>query len=156
MVEPTNNQHANQNGILAGARGHDPTPIPWWLGLVVAVGAILMVVGAVLALVRPGMLASPQDQINGAVHVYAGYVASRNLAIGLLLLVTLGLHMRGALSSLMVLYALIQFIDVAIDCFEGRWPIVPGILVLGLLFLFGSSRVAGYPFWKLEGWRSTR
>ncbi len=156
MVQDEIVQDANDEGVLPGSSGRIDRPIPWWLCAIVAVGAVLMVVGAVLALVRPGMLASPHDEINGAVHIYAGYVASRNLAIGLLLLATLILRFRGALSSLMVLYAFIQFIDVGIDCLEGRWVIIPGILILGLAFLFGSSRVAGYPFWKLERWKNGR
>jgi len=156
MVQDAMVHDANDDTVLPGSSGRIDGPIPWWLCAIVAAGAVLMVVGAVLALVRPGMLASPHDEINGAVHIYAGYVASRNLAIGLLLLAALSLRIRGALSSLMVLFAFIQFIDVGIDCLEGRWAIIPAILILGLAFLFGSSRVAGYPFWKLERWKNAR
>ncbi len=44
-----------------------------------------MAAGGVIALVNPAMLASPHDQINGAIHIYAGYLASRNLCIAAVL-----------------------------------------------------------------------
>jgi hypothetical protein len=58
--------------------------IPWWIRLVVPLGAILMATGAILALANPAMLVSPGDEINGAVPIYAGYLASRNIAIAIM------------------------------------------------------------------------
>ena len=135
--------------------GVAPTPtatIPGWLRTVVILGALLMAAGAVLALVHPAMLVSPHDEINGAVHIYAGYLASRNLAMAVLLIVLLSLSAKRALSNLMVLVALIQLLDACIDCAEARWPIVPGVLFLGLIFLFGAARLSSYPVWKPEFW----
>jgi hypothetical protein len=127
-------------------------PLPWWIFLVVVVGALLMVAGGVIALVRPGMLVSPHDDINGAVHIYAGYLVSRNLALATMLLAMLTLRARGALSNLMVLTALIQFLDAGIDCLEGRWAVVPGVLIFGLIFFLGAARISGFPFWKRRAW----
>jgi hypothetical protein len=135
--------------------GVAPTPtatIPGWLRAVVIFGALLMAVGAVLALVHPAMLVSPHDEINGAVHIYAGYLASRNLAMAILLIVLLSLSAKRALSNLMVLVALIQLLDACIDCAEARWPIVPGVLILGLIFLFAAAKLSSYPVWKPEFW----
>lgn len=142
--------------LLTSALRSGHVSVPWWLSAIVVVGSVLMIAGALLALFRPAMMVSPHDEINGAVHIYAGYLASRNLALGLMLLVALSWRAWGALSSLMVLYAFIQLLDASIDCMEGRWAIVPGILVLGLVFLIGSSRVPGHPFWRLEAWRRAR
>ena len=51
-------------------------PLPKWLPLIVVPGALLLAIGAGIALVNPAMLASPGVAINGAVHVYAGYLVA--------------------------------------------------------------------------------
>ena len=126
---------------------------PWWVTVAVILGALLMLSGGVIAIVRPVMLVSPHDEINGAVHVYAGYLASRNIALAIMLLVMLSLRAKIALSNLMVLTAFIQLLDAGIDCVEGRWPIVPGVLVFGVVFLLGAARLHEYPFWGAEAWQ---
>ena len=135
--------------------GVAPTPtaaIPGWLRTVVILGALLMAIGAVLAVIHPAMLVSPHDEINGAVHIYAGYLASRNLAMAILLIVLLSLSAKRALSNLMFLVALIQLLDACIDCAEARWPIIPGVLILGLIFLFAAAKLSSDPVWKPEFW----
>jgi hypothetical protein len=118
----------------------------------VLVGALLIAAGGVIALVNPAMLVSPQDQISGAVHIYAGYLASRNLCIAALLLVLMAMRKIRALGNLLVLAAFIQMADAILDAVEGRWPIVPGVFVLGLLLFFAAARLSGYAFWKTEAW----
>jgi hypothetical protein len=127
-------------------------PLPWWIFLAVVLGALLMAAGGVIALVRPGMLVSPHDEINGAVRVYAGYLVSRNLAMATMLFAMLTLRARGALSNLMVLTAFIQFLDAGIDCMEGRWAVVPGVVIFGLIFFVGAAQVSGFPFWRRKAW----
>jgi hypothetical protein len=129
------------------------TPLPWWLLALVTLGSILMIAGGLIALFRPEMLLSPHQEITQAVHVYAGYLVSRNLALGLMLLAALSPRARGSLSTLTVLYASIQFLDAVTDCVEGRWAIVPGVVLLGLLFLIGAARVSGYPFRNPKAWQ---
>lgn len=126
------------------------TPIPWWLRAIVILGAVLLAIGALLALFQPAMLVSPNDEINGAVHIYAGYFASRNLALAIMLVALLSLTAKHALSNMMALVALVQLLDAAIDCVEGRWILVPGVVLLGLLFLIGAVRLTGYPFWQSQ------
>ena len=99
------------------------------------------------------MLTSPGIAINGAVHVYAGYLVARNLALALLLLITLTMGARRPLSTLMVLTALIQLLDAAMDIVEGRWPVIPGVVVFAALFLFGAARITGAPVWRAAAWR---
>lgn len=123
---------------------------PRWVAPIVIPGALLLATGAVIALVNPAMLAA--GEINGSVHVYAGYLAARNLALALLLVVTLGMGARRPLSTLMVLTAVIQLFDAIMNCIEGRWPLIPGILIFAVAFLFGASRATGYPFWSLAAW----
>lgn len=129
------------------------SPFPRWLPLIVVPGALLLAAGAIIALVNPAMLASPGIEINGAVHVYAGYLVARNLALALLLLVTLSMGARRPLSTLMVLTAAIQILDAVMDAVEGRWPLIPGVLVIGALFLFGAARITGSAIWKANAWR---
>jgi hypothetical protein len=130
-----------------------PPETPWWVTVAVILGALLMLAGGVIAIVRPVMLVSPHDEINGAVHIYAGYLASRNIALAIMLLLMLSFRARIALSNLMVLTAFIQLLDAGIDCVEGRWPIVPGVLVLGGVFLLAANRLRGIPFWRTEAWQ---
>ena len=53
-----------------------------------------------------------------------------------------------ALSVVMVLTALVQILDAAIDCFERRWTLVPGVLILGVLLFVGASRISPAAFAK--------
>jgi hypothetical protein len=127
--------------------------IPWWVRLIVVLGAVLTTVGAIIALVPPAMLVSPHDEINGAVRIYAGYLAARNLAIALMLACLLLVGAKRPLSHLMVLIALIQVLDACIDALEGRWMVVPGVLLFCVIFLIGAARLSeGSPFWKTETW----
>ncbi len=128
-------------------------PLPKWLPLIVVPGALLMAIGAVIAVTNPAMLASPGGAINGAVHVYAGYLVARNLALALLLIVTLSIGARRSLSTLMLLTAVIQIFDAMIDAVEARWPLIPGVVVFAALFLFGAARLTGSPIWKSNAWR---
>jgi hypothetical protein len=129
------------------------SPLPLWLSVVVMIGALLMAAGGVIALIRPAMLVSPGAEIGNAAHVYAGYLVSRNLALAIMLLVALKMRSPALLSGLMLLTAFIQLIDAGMDSLEGRWTLVPGVLIYGIVFLFGAARLSGQPFWKASAWR---
>lgn len=149
MIETRNDSVAGAP-ILAGGEG---SRWPVWIYLVVGLGACLMIMGAVIALVNPAMLASGGGEINFAVHVYAGYLVARNLALAAMLMIMLGLRARAALSSLMVLTAFIQLLDAGMDSLEGRWALLPGILVFAIVFFLGAARLSGQAFWRREAWR---
>jgi hypothetical protein len=125
---------------------------PWWLQTIVLVGALLMAAGALIALLNPAMLVSPHDEINSAVHIYAGYLFSRNAALAILLVTSLLFRSKGTLNTLILLTAFIQLLDAAVDCIEGRWVIVPGVVLFGLLFLLASARLSGHQFWRKQAW----
>jgi hypothetical protein len=130
-----------------------PGPMPLWVRLIVIFGAMLTILGAVIALVHPVMLVSPHDEINRAVQIYAGYLAARNLALAFMLIALLVVGARRSLGNLMVLVGLIQLLDACMDVYEGRWAVVPGVLVFGLIFLIGATRLSdGNSFWKLRAW----
>jgi hypothetical protein len=132
-------QPAGMQQATAGNPGE--ARMPGWVTAAVVIGALLMIAGALIAVLRPALLLSPQDEVTGAVRVYAGYLFSRNLALGVALIVALRLRTWGALQGLMVLYASIQGLDAVMDAFEGRWAIVPVVVVLGVWFAAGAYRV---------------
>jgi len=61
--------------------------------------------------------------------------------------------MLASLSTLMVLTALIQLLDAGMDMVERRWPLIPGVVVFAVLFLFGAARITGAPVWRRAAWR---
>src|ERR1700692_4286307 len=81
---------------------------PWWLNTIVVLGAVLMIMGGLMALLQPSRLVSPHDDITGAVRVYAGYFAARALVLAIFLLLALILRARGMLNTLMLLAAFVQ------------------------------------------------
>ena len=122
--------------------------LPWWVNATVIAGALLLGAGGIIALVRPAMLVSPHAEINSAARVYAGYLVSRNLALAIMLLAAWVTGARQALSGLMALAALVQFLDMGLDAAEGRRALVPGVLALGVLFSLAAARMCGRLFWK--------
>jgi hypothetical protein len=133
---------------IAGSR-----PIGWWPQAVVLLAVFLIAMGGVIALVRPAMLVSPHDEVNGAVHIYAGYLAARNLTLAGMLMALSFIRARRALGNLVAIVGLIQLLDVCIDVAEGRWAVAPGVAVLGLILLVAAARFSGAPFWKIEAWK---
>jgi hypothetical protein len=130
--------------------------IGWWPKAIALLGALLLGGGGFIALFHPVMLVSPHDEINGAVHIYAGYLASRNLALAVLLIAALALGAKRMLNNLLLLAAFIQLFDAIIDALEARWPIVPGVLVLSILFFAASAAHSGAPFWSLQAWKQSQ
>ena len=59
----------------------------------------------------------------GAVHIYAGYLFSRNATLAILLVASMIFRSKGTLNTLILLTAFIQLLDAAVDCMEGRWVI---------------------------------
>ena len=148
---------ANQGSLANSQPMRRPgVALPWWLQAIVLLGALLMVAGALIALLNPAMLVSPGDEINAAVHIYAGYLFSRNAALAVLLVTSLLFRSKATLNTLILLTAFIQLLDAGVDCMEGRWAIAPAVLIFGLLFLVASRRLSGHPFWRKEGWTKSQ
>ncbi len=117
--------------------------VPGWINVVVALGAGLLAVGALLALLKPSMLLAPGDPVTSGVRVYAGYLFSRNLALAILLVAALAGRFRASLPGMIALYILIQGLDAIMDCIEGRWAVLLPVLLLGLLFSWVWLRLRG-------------
>jgi len=126
--------------------------VPAWVNVVVFIGAVLMGLGAVIALVKPEMLVDPHAEINAAVRTYAGYLTARNLTLAVILLVLLAMRARRALGNLVAIVGFIQLLDFCVDCTEARWMVAGGVLVLGILLLIAAARISGSAFWRREAW----
>lgn len=127
-------------------------PLPAWLSGSVIVGALLMAAGGIIALIHPAMLVAANAEINGAARVYARYLVSRNLALAVMLLVMLGMRARGVLRGLMVLTALIQLVDAGMDVMDGRWALMPGVLIFATVFFLGAAQLSSGALWKSVTW----
>jgi len=148
-------QSDNKSVQVHSAFAREKSAIDWLPKVIAALGALLLIAGALIALFHPVMLVSAQDEINGAVHVYAGYLASRNLALAVMLLAALSLGAKRLLNNLLLLVSLIQLLDAVIDVVEGRWPVAIGVAVLAVLFFVASVSLSGFPFWKTRAWKES-
>jgi hypothetical protein len=131
----------------------DPPATPLWPRILAIIAALLLAAGAIIALVHPTMLVSPIDPINGAVRIYAGYLASRNIVLAAALLALLWIRAPRALSNTLAMVAFIQFADAILDGIEGRWTVAPGVVLLGILFLIAAARLGASPWWKRQFWQ---
>ncbi len=129
-------------------------PIPWWVAAIVIVGALLVAAGGIFAAVRPETLLEPGQHMNQAAHVYAGYLISRNLALAVILLATLGLRARRLLVGAMVLVAFVQSIDGVVDATSARTSLLPIVVVFAVAFLVGATRLSEQPLWRVAAQRS--
>ena len=126
--------------------------VPVWANLVVIVSAVLMAMGAAIALLNPALLVAHGAEISVAVKTYAGYLAARNFTMAAMLLALLIAKARRGLGNIVALVGLIQVFDFAVDCAEGRWSVAPGVLLLGILLLLAAARLSGHAFWRLAAW----
>ena len=134
---------------MSGREAHiaGTEPIPLWVKAVVILCIVLTGMGAVIANVKPEMLVPPHSEITPAVRIYAGYLTSRNAVLALALSLLLIKRASRALGNLLAIVGLIQVVDCLVDCIEARWMIAPGVLVLGIIFLAGASRICE-PLWR--------
>ncbi|GCE15674.1 hypothetical protein [Tengunoibacter tsumagoiensis] len=127
---------------------------PLWIFIVVILGALLSITGAVISKVNPTLLTSGGTMTETA-RVYADYMFARSLALAIMLLFLLFIRSRRVLASFMVLIALIQLIDGVDDLVRGAFLLVPGLLVFALVFFAGAWKLFGQPFWHLDAWRES-
>jgi hypothetical protein len=125
---------------------------PLWISIVVILGALLTVTGAVIGKVDPTLLRGGGSMTETA-RVYADYLFARNLALTVMLLLLLAISARRMLAGFMVLIALIQLIDIGDDLARGAYLLVPGLLVFAIVFLLGAWRLFGRAVWHVDAWR---
>ncbi len=125
---------------------------PLWVSIVVILGALLTITGAVIGKVDP-MLLTNGSPMTDAAWVYADYMFARNLALAVMLLLLFAVRARRMLAGFMVLIALIQIVDVGDDLARGAFLLVPGLLVFAIVFLLGAWRLFGQAIWRVNAWR---
>ncbi|MGI9059605.1 MAG: hypothetical protein ACR2H5_13600 [Ktedonobacteraceae bacterium] len=126
--------------------------IPWWVTIVVILGALLTITGAVISKVSPTLL-TDSSPMTATVQVYADYVFARNLPLAIMLLLLLAMRARQMLAGFMVLVAFIQLVDVLNDLARGDFLLVPGLLVFAIVFLLGAWQLFGQVIWHRDAWR---
>src|SRR5215471_21326280 len=91
---------------------------PLWVSVVVILGALLILAGAVISKVDPTLLTNGSPMTEAA-RVYADYLFARNLPLAIMLLFLLLVKARRMLAGFMVLTAFIQLVDVMNDFARG-------------------------------------
>ena len=127
---------------------------PLWVSIVVVLGALLTIAGAVIGKVDPTLLTNGSPMTDAA-RVYADYMFARNLALAVMMLLLLAVRARRMLAGFMVLIALIQIVDVGDDLARGAFLLVPGLLVFAIVFLLGAWRLFGQAIWRVDAWRES-
>jgi len=125
---------------------------PLWVSVVVILGALLILAGAVISKVDPTLLTNGSPMTEAA-RVYADYLFARNLALAVMLFFLLAIRARRMLAGFMVLVAFIQLVDSVDDLARGAWLLIPGLLVFAIVFLLGAWRLFGQAVWHLDAWR---
>ena len=125
---------------------------PLWVSIVVILGALLSVTGAVISKVDPTLLTNGSP-VTEAARVYADYTFARDLALAVMLLLLLAIRARRMLAGFMILVALVQLIDIADDLARGDWLLIPGLLVFAIVFLLGAWRLLGRDALDAKTWR---
>jgi hypothetical protein len=128
---------------------------PLWVSIVVILGALLTLTGAVISKLDPTLLTNGSPMTEAA-RVYADYLFARNLALAVMVFLFLAIRARLMLAGFMVLVALIQLIDVGDDLARGDWLLIPGLLVFAIVFLLGARRLLGQAVWHIDTWRGHR
>ena|SRR5579859_4011005 len=147
-------QHSSSTSIQADDQKTSQVDksIPWWIYVIVMLGALLTLTGAVISKVNPAMLTN--GPITDPARVYTDYLFSRNLALTLMLLLLLAIKARRTLAMLMIVVALIQVFDMINDLLRGDFLLAPGLLVFAIVFLLGAWKLLGQALWRVEVWRS--
>lgn len=127
--------------------------IPLWVSIIVILGALLSVVGAIISKVDPTLLTNG-NPVTDAAQVYTDYMFARSLALAAMLLLLLALRARQMLAGFMVLIALIQVIDALDDLARGAFLLAPGLLVFAIVFLIGAWQLFGQAIWRAKTWRA--
>jgi hypothetical protein len=126
--------------------------LPLWATLVAILSALLTGAGGVIAAVDPSLLSPAHSPMNGAARVYAGYTVSRDLSVAIAILALLAFRARRELSGMLLLFALIQAIDIAVDAASGKLVLLPGLGVLVLVVLSAAWQLTkrGPPLTRVQ------
>jgi hypothetical protein len=127
--------------------------LPWWVSLVVILGALFTLTSAVISKVDPTLLTNG-NPLTVSARIYADYMFARDLALAVMLLLLLGVRARRMLAGFMVLSVLIQCVDIVDDLFRGTFLLLlPVVFVFAIVFLLAAGRLFGRAIWHVDAWR---
>jgi hypothetical protein len=151
MTQPSSQPTASSQAENFNAPRADER-IPLWVSIVVVLGALLTLSGAVTSKLAPTLLTNG-GAVTEAMRVYADYTFARDLALALMLVLLLALRARRMLAGIMVLLVVVQLVDVFDDLTRGAYVLVPGVLVLAIVFLVGAWTLFGQAVWNVDARR---
>lgn len=135
-----------------GAKKHEDSGIPIWVGSVVLVHVVLSTAAVVVALFNPALLGVDGEDVNATARTFAQYAAAPFAVVAMLQLGLLRLKARRALGILTDVLAWIQLLDAAVAARSGHWTLTAILLVMGVLYLLVSANLCNAPFWKRAAW----
>src|SRR5260370_8535902 len=131
MTQPSSQPTASSQAENFNAPRADGR-IPLWVSIVVVLGALLTLSGAVISKLAPTLLTNG-GAVTEAVRVYADYTFARDLALALMLVLLLALRARRMLAGIMVLLVVAQLVDVFDDLTPRAYLLAPAFLLLPTL-----------------------
>lgn len=131
-----------------------PTRIPPWVTVIVIIGALITVVGGLVAWLHPATLIPAGSPVTHGVDLYGQRMAARNLALGTALIVLLAARAARPLAAVMAVLVLVEIGDTISAIVNADWAQASGVVV-AVAFAWAVSRLLGAPLWQLASYRST-
>jgi hypothetical protein len=128
--------------------------IPAPVTVIVIIGALITVVGGLVAWLHPATLIPTGSPVTHGVDLYGQRVAARNLALGAALIVLLAARAARPLATVMAVIVLVEIGDTISAIVNADWAQASGVLV-AVAFAWAAGRLLGAPLWKPTSYHST-
>lgn len=128
---------------------------PWWMTIILVLGALGVLSLAYGALLAPQTLLAAGQHMNGAAHVWARYAAVYALALGVTLLALIAIRSRRILAGVLVQAALAELLLGVVGIVERRWEQVAADVILVAVFFGCATWLFGQPPWQAAAWRDS-
>lgn len=129
---------------------------PWWVTVIVIIGALGVLSLTVGALFGPQTVLAPGQHMNAAAHVWARYAAAYNVALGMALLALLAIRARRILAGTLVQAAFAEVLLAVVAIIDHRWEQIPADIILLIAFVLSATRLFGQSPWRAAAWRDSR
>jgi hypothetical protein len=107
--------------------------------VVVVLGALFIGAAGLVSIFAPQVLLTAVgvsgESINAGTDTFARYTGTRDVALGAALLALVAVRSRRVLAGLVVVTALANALDGAVDLVAERWPEAPGPFVFAIFYL---------------------
>lgn len=106
--------------------------VPVAVAVVVTGGALLTLIGGLVAALRPGLLLPPGTALTPGVDLYAARMAARNLALGVALAGLLVARAVRPLAAVLGVVVLVEIGDAVSAVASRAWPEAAGAVVVAV------------------------